>query len=262
MLNSVNKTLYIPLFGKAFVSKKGIILSDEKAEEIWQSCGFALSGKAKSKWLAYYMAMRSATFDEWTKAKIAQRDNPVVLHLGCGLDARAIRVGTEGTTWFDVDFNSVIAERKKFFAENENYKMVCTDLKDERFVGELPRAKRAVVIMEGVSMYLSNEQLQNLFCALCNHFENLDVLVDCYTSFGAKMSKIKNPVKDVGVSTVYGIDSPTVFETDTCLKFVREHSLTPKQYVDQLKGLERFVFRTLYAGKIAKKLYKLYEFES
>ena len=31
-MENVNKTLYIPLYGKAFVSKKGIILTDKMAE--------------------------------------------------------------------------------------------------------------------------------------------------------------------------------------------------------------------------------------
>ena len=34
-MNNVNKTLYIPLFAKAYVSKKGLFLHDEKAEQIW-----------------------------------------------------------------------------------------------------------------------------------------------------------------------------------------------------------------------------------
>ena len=34
MMNSINKTMYIPLFGKSYVSKKGIILQDKMAEEI------------------------------------------------------------------------------------------------------------------------------------------------------------------------------------------------------------------------------------
>ena len=71
-MNSVNKTLYIPLYGKAFVSKKGIIMQDKKAELIWEKEGFELKGKAKSKWLAYYMGMRSAVFDTWVKKKIVQ----------------------------------------------------------------------------------------------------------------------------------------------------------------------------------------------
>lgn len=47
-MDSVNKTLYIPLYGKA-----------------------------KSKWLAYYMAMRAAVYDEWVREEI--RKNPAAM---------------------------------------------------------------------------------------------------------------------------------------------------------------------------------------
>ena len=39
-MDNVNKTLYIPIYGKAYVSKKGIILKDTKAEEIWEKEAF------------------------------------------------------------------------------------------------------------------------------------------------------------------------------------------------------------------------------
>ena len=71
-MNSVNKTLYIPLYGKAYVSRKGIILDDKWAEKIWDAEGFKLKGKSKSKWLAYYMGIRSAVFDGWVKEKMAE----------------------------------------------------------------------------------------------------------------------------------------------------------------------------------------------
>ena len=32
-MNNVNKTLYIPLYGKAYVSQKGILLSDKKPKK-------------------------------------------------------------------------------------------------------------------------------------------------------------------------------------------------------------------------------------
>lgn len=70
-MDNVNKTLYIPLYGKAFVSKRGILLRDPDAERIWDAAGFPLKGKAASKWLAYNMGMRSAVFDNWLRAKIA-----------------------------------------------------------------------------------------------------------------------------------------------------------------------------------------------
>lgn len=39
-MDGVNKTLYIPLYGKAFVSKRGLLLRDQKAEEIWAARDF------------------------------------------------------------------------------------------------------------------------------------------------------------------------------------------------------------------------------
>ena len=111
-MNGVNKTLYIPLYGKAYVSKKGIILNDKTAEQIWEKEGFELKGKSKSKWLAYYMGMRSAVFDKWLKTRMEEDEEAIILHIGCGMDSRIHRVGTNGHTWFDVDFPDVMQERK------------------------------------------------------------------------------------------------------------------------------------------------------
>lgn len=261
-MNNVNKTLYIPLYGKALVSKKGIVLSDKKAEEIWEKEEFPLKGKSKSKWLAYYMSMRSAVFDEWVKEKMTEAPGAIVLHLGCGLDSRAERVGAKEAFWFDVDFPAVIDERKRYYADTENYRMIAADIKDGTFMETLPESECAIVILEGVSMYLTNQELQQMFSKLSAHFSRLLVLVDCYTPFAAKMSKIKNPIKDVGVSEVYGVANPGVLETNTGLTFVKEYNMTPKHLVNELKGLEKFIFKLLYAGKISKKLYKLYEYKS
>ena len=42
IMNNGNKTLYIPLYAKALVSKKGLFIKDERAEKIWDTEGFAL----------------------------------------------------------------------------------------------------------------------------------------------------------------------------------------------------------------------------
>ena len=261
-MDNVNKTLYIPLYGKALVSKKGIILSDKKAEEIWASEKFPLKGKSKSKWLAYYMGMRSAVFDKWTVNKLNKYPNSIVLHLGCGLDSRVHRVGVSPDCWYDVDFQSVIDERKKHYKETENCHMISADLRDSSFIKTLPSASHTVVILEGVSMYLSNEELQRLLAKLNEKFEHLFVLVDCYTPFAARMSKMRNPINDLGVSTIFGVENPQVLEKGTGIKFVKEHEITPQALINQLHGFERFIFKHIYAGSLSKKLYKLYEYES
>ena len=259
-MDGVNKTLYIPLYGKAYVSKKGLFLCDKKAEEIWQAEGFALKGKSKSKWLAYYMGIRSAVFDEWVAKQIATAPDAIVIHIGCGMDSRVLRVGNISNQWYDVDFPQVIEERKRYYTETSNYKMIAEDVRQDCWLANIPTAKRAVVVMEGVSMYISGDELNNLITHLCAHFEGISLLMDCYTTFGAKMSKIRNPINDVGVSNVYGIDNPELLQRDG-LTYVAEHQMTPQKYINQLKGFEKFVFAKVYAGGLSKKLYKMYEFE-
>lgn len=139
-MNGVNRTLYIPLYGKAYVSRRGLFLKDEMAETIWQAEGFPLKGKAKSKWLAYCMGMRSAVFDRWIRQNMTEYPGAVVLHLGCGMDSRACRVNPAGHLWFDVDFPEVIEERKKYFREEAGYRMIPSILWGlRRFLALIPR---------------------------------------------------------------------------------------------------------------------------
>lgn len=259
-MNNVNKTLYIPLYGKAYISRKGIILRDPKAEEIWQKEGFPLKGKSKSKWLAYYMGMRAAVFDRWAAEKMEEDPQAVVLHLGCGMDSRVLRVGHREHLWYDVDFPEVIRQRSRYYEESEHYRMLGAEVTGEQWIRDLPRGN-AVVIMEGISMYLSPEQLVETLGRLRAHFDRVYLLIDCYTSLSARASRVKNPINDVGVTEVYGLDDPKVLE-QAGLKFLREEEMTPQELIDELKGTEKPIFRTLYAGALARRMYRLYEFES
>ena len=259
-MNTVNKTLYIPLYGKAYVSRRGIVLHDPKAEEIWAAEGFALKGKSRSKWLAYYMGIRAAVFDRWLKDQTDTDPGAVVLHIGCGMDSRAARTGSGTQQWFDVDFPEVIAERKRYYRETDAYHMIGSDIRDARWLGSIPRGSRAVIVMEGVSMYLTREELKAVLRQWKAYFSEVHILMDCYTEFAARASKYKNPIRDVGVTQVYGLDDPRALTEGTGLTFIKEHEMTPDALVNALRGTERILFKTLYAGKMAQRLYKLYEY--
>jgi len=259
-MNNVNKTLYIPLYGKAYVSKKGIILQDKKAEEIWSEEGFDLKGKSKSKWLAYYMGMRSAVFDEWLKIKMNEEKEAIVIHIGCGMDSRVERIGTGNHAWYDVDFPEVIQERKRYYKETTEYHMIEADVRVNNCFAGIPKGKRAIIVMEGISMYLQLAELEQLLVTIQNHFTEAYILMDCYTVFAAKVSKYKNPINDVGVTKVYGIDDPKLLGNDTKVSFVKEHEMTPEYLINELKGMEKIIFKKIFAGEMSKKMYRLYEY--
>ncbi|MBE5794168.1 MAG: class I SAM-dependent methyltransferase [Clostridiales bacterium] len=260
-MNNISKTLYIPLYGKAYVSQRGIILNDPKAEAIWAAEGFALQGKAKSKWLAYSMAMRAVAFDRWAAQQMEENPDALVLHIGCGMDSRAERVGQcNGCQWVDIDFSDVIEERKRYYTESETYRMLPGDATETGWLETLPQAKTAIVVMEGISMYLKPEALTSLLAALKGRFAKLHLLMDCYTTFGAKASKYKNPINTVGVTMTYGIDDPAQLAEAAGIEYVQEHNMAPEDLIMHLKGLEKTFFRKLFAGKFARKIYRMYAF--
>lgn len=259
-MDSINRTGYIPLWGKAYVSRRGLILQDKKAEEIWEAGDFALKGKAKTKWLAYYMGMRSAVFDRWTEEQLYRNADAIVLHLGCGLDSRCIRVDAGEKPWYDVDFPEMIAARKRYFGETAYYHMISSDLREAEWLAEMPSDKTAIILMEGIGMYLHPAELQAVLKRLKDQFREVRILMDCYTLFGARASKYKNPIKHVGVNQVYGLEGPSDLEKSTGLICCREHTMTPDWLIEQLPKKEQWIFRKLFAGKMAKKIYRLYEF--
>ena len=261
-MNEVNRTLYIPLYGKSEVSKKNIILHDPIAEKIWETESFEVHGKSKSKWLTYNMAMRARIFDDWTDAMLSKDEDALVLHIGCGLDSRALRVKQYYSRWMDCDFPDVIAVRREYYTENEKYSMMALDASDPEQVKRLPDADAAIVILEGISMYLTSDQLRNLFDTLRRKYASLHVLMDVYTVFGAKASRYKNPVNDVGVTEVYGIDDVDSLVCGLNIRVKAEHSLTPARLVNELKGSDRVIFKVLFTGGLYRKIYRLFELES
>ena len=77
--------------------------------------------------------------------------------IGCGLDSRIKRINGYHHPWYDIDFSDVIIERCRFFAESGNYKMLSGDVSSLEWLSGINFDGTAVIIMEGVSMYLAPE---------------------------------------------------------------------------------------------------------
>ena len=261
-MNEVNKTLFIPLYGKSKVSKQNIILRDPAAETIWAKEGFPLRGKSRSKWLAYNMAMRARVFDDWTDEMLRQNEDSLVLHIGCGLDSRCTRISSPYAEWLDCDLPDVIEVRKKYYPEKSHYHMLALDASDPEQIMALPDSDTAIVVLEGLSMYLTLGQLRGFLQALEQKYRSLHILMDVYTGFGARVSKYKNPVNDVGVTRLYGIDDIGSVISGLRIRFVKEHSFTPVYLIDELGPAEKVFFKLMFTGGLYGKIYRLFELEA
>jgi len=258
-LSNESKTLFIPLLGKALMSKKNLFLHDLKAEEIINKVDFDFSKLNQSKWLSMYMSLRALIIDEICNDYIKNNSNVTVIHLGCGLDSRCLRVRQDYKVWYDIDYDNVIDIRKQFYNIDSKHQMIGSSVLDYTWLDKIDVSDNVLVIAEGLIMYLSEDEIRNLLLKLNQKFENFHLLFDSYSKRGVKLSKIKNPVKKMNAQIKYGIDNKDDFLLlNENLKHIKTHLI--KKDENNLKGFTKFIFNNLYCGKISQSIYKIYEF--
>lgn len=257
-LNNESKTLFIPLYGKALMSKQNLFIKDKKAEEIIDSVGYNFKEVKQSKWLSMYMAARAAQLDDMCNNYIKENECPVIIHLGCGLDSRVLRVNQEYKMWYDLDFESVIELRKQYYNETDKYKMIGKSVTDFIWLDEVNEHDEVLIIAEGLTMYLSEEELKNIIDKINSKFSKVTLIFDAYSKKAVKASKLKNPVNQVNAQIKFGIDkTEDILKLNNNLKFVNEYTIEYKE--DNLKGITKNIFEKVYCGKIAQSYYKIYE---
>ena len=243
------------------MSKNKLFINDPKAEEIIDSINFNFSELKQSKWLSMYMAVRAKIIDEICSRYIAKNHNATIIHLGCGLDSRCLRVNENSVKWYDIDFENVINLRKQFYIENEKYKMIGKSVTDSSWLNEIEaESTNILIIAEGLTMYLSENEIQQLLKGINTRFGNATIVFDAYSKKAVKSSKLKNPVNQMNAEIKWGMDNPSDFtRLNENLEFIREYLIRHKE--NNLKGITKFIFENLYCGKISESLYKIYEFK-
>lgn len=200
-LTDEKETLFIPLAGKALdYRSKNSVLNDRKANEIIEKVGidFTKHKSIGAKIGARTLAVRAKQYDAWTKDFITKNKNGVVVHLGCGLDARITRVQPYASiTWFDVDYPEVISLRKEFYPETNEYKMIASSITAQNWLETIPADRPTFIIAEGVLEYLSEEEVKTLLNRLTNYFYYGQIAFDVMNSFAITLGN-KNLKKTTG----------------------------------------------------------------
>ncbi len=257
-MTNESKTLFIPLYGKAIMSKEGF-LKDPVAEKIVEAEKESFDNVDHSRKLAIYMTMRAKQYDEIVRNFIRHKSRSVIIQLGCGLDSRAIRVSHENIKWYDLDFPDVIELRKKYYTENELYTMLPSSVTDFSWLDSIDYGNENVlVIAEGLSMYLSETDMKNLIENFRSRFRKTTFVFDAYSPFAAKMSRYKNPINNVDAKIDFAMDKPEILETDN-VKCTLNSDIIQKKYINKLKCIDKIRFT--FMGGAGKNMYRIFGYE-
>lgn len=259
-LTNESKTLFIPLYARALMSKENLFLKDLKAEEIINKVNYHFDELNQSKWLSMYLATRTAVLDRMVNDYIRDNKKCTIIHLGCGLDSRCQRVNQDYGVWYDLDFTNVIHLRKQFFQESDKYKMIGKSITDLSWLDEITvKNQRILIVAEGLFMYLSEEEIKLIIKHINDKLGDVTLLFDSYSKLGVKLSNYKNPVNQVDANIRFGMKDETDFlRLNSNLLFIREAAI--KYENNQLKGMTRWIFNYVYCGKFSESLYKIYKF--
>ena len=137
--------------------------------------------------------------------------------------------------------------------------MIGSSVIDYKWLEEIKINNNVMVVAEGLTMYLSEEEMKELVTQINNKFGYVHLLFDAYSKKGVKSSKIKNPVNQMNAKIKYGIDNPEEFlQLNNNLEYVATHLIRKED--NNLHGLTKIIFNNLYCGKISQSIYKIYEF--
>ena len=139
----------------------------------------------------YGVALRSAHFDALVNDFLYGHKEAVVLHLGCGLHSRALRLeASKRVRWFDVDLPEIIDLRRQLYSETERYRMIGSSVTDPGWLDELPNGGPALIVAEGLLMYLSPADVSELLHRLVDRFDTGELLTDLLSKWGPRLSRI------------------------------------------------------------------------
>lgn len=190
-LTPEQETMLITLYAKANESKlSDSLLHDHFAAEIIDQIDYNFSKLKVSFGLMVHLAVRAHMFDQWIQEFISLYPDAIVLNLGCGLDSRIFRIDPpKGIHWFDVDYPNVIELRQRLYPEHEEYTMIGSSVTASSWMDQLPVGRPAIIIAEGLFMYLQQEEMMKLLNAIITHFPNGNLAFDIFTQLGVQVLK-------------------------------------------------------------------------
>lgn len=257
-LRNEMETLIIPLYGKAMMSKTGFF-KDPFAEEAISKLDYDYSRLKIRNKTQLMLAVRTAIIDDFSMDYIKKDPNCMVLHLGCGLDARYMRLGTHSAMWYDLDFPEVIDIKKKLYDETDCYQYIASSVTDLSWLDGLQTGdKDVLVIAEGLLMYLSENEIKALIGALKSKFGRCTMIFDAYSKLTAKNSKNHPSLKKTGATIKWGIDDPREMEGYAKgAQYLKTLYLTDKNVVEKLPENYRRIFRLAGFFKSAREAHRV-----
>ncbi len=241
-LSGVPETMLQTIYARAKESKGRGAIHDLKAEEIVGKLDYDFSLADKDSAMHSGMVARTIVLDRLVNAWLAKNFGAVIVNIACGLDTRCYRMKGYAH-WYNLDLPETIAVREKLLPEDGTISQIAMSAMDDWGVKITESDAPVLVIIEGLTMYLTEADVKRIFAVIAERFEKATVLVEIMNPMIVKHFKEKS-IEGSNAKFTWGVkDGKALDRLLLDFRFIEEHSLT--------EGMAAFISVYKLLGKIS-----------
>lgn len=179
-LDGVARTMLMTLWFRALDARSAHpILGDAWAPDVVDRIDADWSLAEWGRGNAPVIAERGRRLDRWTQDFLDAHPDAQVLHLGCGLDSRPLRVRRPPTSrWIDVDQGEVVDLRRRLYDLPDDVEVVAGSVTDTGWWGTVDGGRPTLVVAEGLLMYLPADEVRALVDRVVDRLASGELLYD------------------------------------------------------------------------------------
>ena len=224
-LSGVSETMLQTIYARAKESRGRGAIHDAKAEEIIDRLDYDFSLADKDAAMHSGVIARTIVLDRLTEDFLLKNPGAAVVNIACGLDTRCYR--TAGFThWYNLDLPETMAVRERLLPENGAISQIAMSAIED-WGGQIQEQNvPALVIIEGLTMYLSEADVQKIFAIIARRFPKVTVFVETMNPMVVKRFKERS-IEGSHAKFTWGVKNGKALAALLPeFRLVGEHSLT------------------------------------
>lgn len=223
-LSGVPETMLQTVYARAKESMGRGAIQDRKAEEIIGSLDYDFSLADKDTAMHSGVIARTIVLDRLVEAWLSKNPGAVVVNIACGLDTRCYRMKGYAH-WYNLDLPETISVREKLLPEDGVISQIAMSAMEDW--GALVKEDNTpvLVIIEGLTMYLSEADVKRIFAVIADRFTKATVFVETMNPMIVKHFKEKS-IEGSNAKFTWGAKNGRMLAgLLPDFQFVEEHSL-------------------------------------
>lgn len=193
-VTGVPETMIQTLYARAKETKKDDAkIIDDIAVRIVEKIDYDFSKADNDKTMSSGVIARTIVLDNMVEKYLNQHPDTIVVNIGCGLDTRCYRMKDKYSLWYNLDLPETVEIRRRFLEEKGPIYQIAKSAMDISYTDSITyNGENVLVIVEGLSMYLCENDIKQIFSIIEKSFKTATVMIETMSPFFVKHIKEKS----------------------------------------------------------------------